>query len=189
MEPKSIEFEELEGKYFKELSHDDCVVDAAAVMATDYHYRCDYVKRKRVIFSLGIIACNLFPSSMIWTLFLDKENWTINLTIYVILLVLWLFLMEMVYRSKSKKPDRLQYFFITKTRLFVSNREGDFIIPFENIRKVKPIKHIKKLKKCVCIEIRHGYSVLDEVSLHLYVGADDAERIYNELSAVCKKGE
>lgn len=188
MEPKEIEFEKLESKYFSELSPDDCVVDAAAVMAKNYHYRCDYIKRKRIIFSIGVAVINLFPSAMVATIISRMLSIDLGgpfLVSYIILFALWMFLMEIGYRAKCKKPDKLQYFFISKTRLFVSNRFGDFIIPFEKLRKVKPIKPLKNQEKCVCIEISHGYSVLDEVKLPLYAGKDDGERLYNKLCEIC----
>lgn len=192
MEPKKIEFEKLESKYFNVLSPDDCVVDAAAVTATDYHYRCDYIKRKRIILSIGVAVINLFPSAMAATIIskmLSSDHGMPFLVAYFLLFALWMFLMEIGYRAKCKKPDKTQYFFISKTRLFVSNRFGDFVIPFDNLRKVKPIKPIKKHEKCVCIEIGHGYSVLDEVKLSLYAGKDDGERIYNKLCEICNGGK
>lgn len=188
MEPKKIEFEKLESKYFNVLSPDDCVVDAAAVTATDYHYRCDYIKSRRILFSVLIFLVNFFLTAFVYTM-LKMTTFLSFMIVHVILFALWMFLMEIGYRAKCKKPDKTQYFFISKTRLFVSNRFGDFVIPFDNLRKVKPIKPIKKHEKCVCIEIGHGYSVLDEVKLSLYAGKDDGERIYNKLCEICNGGK
>ena len=91
MEPKEIEFEKLESKYFSELSPDDCVVDAAAVMATDYHYRCDYIKRKRIIFAIGIAVINLFPAAMVATIIskmLERDFGLPFLVAYIVLFAL-----------------------------------------------------------------------------------------------------
>ncbi len=184
MEPKEINYSELESKYFAQLAPDDCVVDAAAVTAVKYHYRRDYNVRIRVLITILIALLNTFFSSFINVMLFGK-SFKFYGFIYFILLALFLLFTEISYRMKAAKPDKLQYFFLSKTRLFVNNRHGEMILPFSLIRKVMPIKYIGKEKKCAIINVYYGYSVLDMRKLPLYAGAADAERLYSRINQIC----
>lgn len=184
MEPREISYEELESKYFSELNPDDCVVDAAAVMALSYRYRCDYVPRKRILFTILIVLANVFAAIMFGAFFLNNDFKYFGY-VYFILLALWLVLMELGYRAKCKKPDRLQYFFLSRSRLFISNREGLRIIPYSHVMKVRPVKYIGKDKNCCAIEFYYGTNILEAIKLTLHAGAEDGERLYTKLCEMC----
>ena len=184
MEPKEIDRSELESKYFAELRPDDSVVDAAAVTAVNYRYRRDYNVRARVLITILIALLNIVLAVNV-CYFIFGKSYKFLAVIYFGLLALWILISEFIYRSKSGKPDKLQYFFLSQNRLFVSNRHAEMIIPFSLLRKVDPVKYIGNEKKCAVINIYYGYSILDMRKLPLYAGADDAERLYNEINQIC----
>lgn len=178
MEPREIEYEALESKYFSQLNPDDCIVDAAAAMAVSYRYRCDYVERKRILFTVLIVLANVIATVAV------VGNMDYFGIVYFALLALWLFLMELGYRAKCKKPDRLQYFFLSKTRLFVNNRSGEHIVLYPLIKKINPIKYMGKDKKFAIIEVHYGLTALDMTKLRLCAGVEDAERMYKKLTEI-----
>lgn len=168
MKSCSIDFEKLASKYMAELSPDDTVVDAAAVTAVHYKYRGDYQRGQRVLITIFLALFFLFTIS-------------ISVLLYILLMTALLVITELICRSTCKKPDMIQFFFLSKNRLFVRNKNTEKIIPFNEILKVTRGKYIGKNKEVAVIDVYHITGAFS-----VYAGAEDADRLYQKLCLVCK---
>ncbi len=185
MEPTQIDYGMLESMYVKELSPDDCVVDAAAVIATDYHYRHGYSRSRRIAYRFCLIVYNIIPSALLMGCCFENKTWLNFFIVYIPIVFFWLSLLEIWYRKQSKKPDMIQFFFISKECLFVNNFEKMCTIPLPLLRKIYPIKRIKNQEHCAYIDIRCGIPFVAMQKVRLYAGIDDAERMYRQLCDIC----
>lgn len=189
MEPKEINLEDLESKYFSQLLVDDRIIDGAAVFSTDERYLVENVLESKAagkaLLITVVIILNLIPAKYIAKLVTEISGGEriSSAFFYFPLLALWIFLIILIsnkMKSKSKE-GRLQYFFITK-EYFVMNYYGqDFIIPVSYITKVKALKYSGKDKNIGIIRLEA------RKKLTLYTGAEDAERIHKLLTDICGK--